>query len=65
MNERGPSMVDHWAHRAGTRDFCPALNIFFLTPHYFSSFVPIAEQPGQAAVLGCLPLSVCVSGCMI
>ncbi len=39
-----------WAPCAGTKDFCPALvdvvapvqNMFFLTVHYFSSFVPIA-----------------------
>jgi hypothetical protein len=38
-----------WAWRAGTRDFCsvlaalagPVQNIFFLTIHYFNSFVPI------------------------
>jgi hypothetical protein len=39
------------AFHACTRDFCPALaalvgpvqNIFFLTVHYFNSFVPIAQ----------------------
>ncbi len=53
------------ACRAGTRDFCPVFaaqvgpvqNIFFcLTVHYFISFVPIAQQPRQAAVLGRLYL---------
>ncbi len=47
-----------WACRAGTRDFCsdlaawvgPVQNICFLTIH--NSFVPIAQQAGQAAVLG-------------
>jgi hypothetical protein len=39
-----------WAHRAGTRDFYPALaglvspvkNIYFVTVHYFNLFVTIA-----------------------
>ncbi len=32
---------------------------FFLTSHYFNSFVPIiAQQAGQAAVLGRLSLSI-------
>ncbi len=56
------------ASRARTRDFCPALdglvgpvqNIFFLTVHYFNSFVPVAQQAGQAAVLGRLSLNVCL-----
>jgi hypothetical protein len=47
-----------WACRAGTRHFGPALaalvapepNIFFLTVHYFNSFVPIAQQAGQVVV---------------
>jgi hypothetical protein len=38
----------------------PEQNIFFLTEHFFSSFVPIAQQDGQAAVLGHLPLSMCL-----
>jgi hypothetical protein len=60
------------AFHAGTRDFCSALaalvgieeNIFFLTLHYFNSFVPIAQQVGhngQAAAMGHLSLSMCVS----
>ncbi len=40
----------------------PVQNIFFLTVHYFSALVPTAKQAGQAAVLGRLSLSVCVSG---
>jgi hypothetical protein len=55
----------HWACRASTRDFCPALsglvglvqNIFFLAVHYFNSFVPIAQQTGQAVLLGRLSLN--------
>jgi hypothetical protein len=43
-----PSWLVSWACRAGSRYFCPALpspagpaqNIFFLTVHYFNSFVP-------------------------
>ncbi len=59
-----------WACRAGTRDFCstlaalvgPVQNIFFLTVHFFNSFVTIAQQAGhgQAAVLGRLSLHKCL-----
>ncbi len=35
-------------------------DIFFLTIHYFNSYVPIAQQAGQAAVLGRLSLSMCL-----
>ncbi len=53
-----------WAPRVGIRDFCPALaslvnpvqNIFFLTVHLFTLLVLIAQQPGQAVVLGRLSL---------
>jgi hypothetical protein len=53
--ERSPFLVGSCA---GTRDICPALsalvdpvqNINFLTVHYFTSFVPIARQAGQAVV---------------
>jgi hypothetical protein len=45
-------------------DFCPALaalvspvqNIIILTAHFFTLFVLIAQQPGQAGVLGRLSL---------
>jgi hypothetical protein len=60
----------HGACRAGTRDFCPALaalvvpvqNIFSLTKTllYFISFVPIAQQPGQAVVPGRLSVGMCL-----
>ncbi len=54
-----------WTRRACTLDFCPALaalvspvkNIIFLTVHFFTLLVPIAQQPGQAGVLGRLSLS--------
>jgi hypothetical protein len=57
MNEVLPRLVRCSCH-AGTRDFCPALaalvgpvqNNFFLTIHYFNSFVPITQQAGQAVV---------------
>jgi hypothetical protein len=63
-----PPWLDHCVFRAGTRDFCSGLaaivsteqNIFFLTKQYFNSFVPSAQQPGQAVVLGSLSLSVSV-----
>jgi hypothetical protein len=53
-----------WARGAGTRDFSPALaalvnlvqNIIFLPAHFFTLLVPIAQQPGPAAVLGRLSL---------
>jgi hypothetical protein len=56
-----------WACRAGTRDFCPALaalvspvqNITFFTALFFTILVPIAQQPGQAVVLGRLSLCLC------
>jgi hypothetical protein len=62
------SWLVRWAYRAGTRGFCSALaalvgpvqNIFYLTVHYFNACVPIAQQAGQAAVLGRLSLSVCL-----
>jgi hypothetical protein len=49
-----------WARRAGTIDFCPAWaalvspvqNIIFLPARFFTLLVPIAQQPGQAVVLG-------------
>jgi hypothetical protein len=55
-----------WVGRAGT--FClasaalagPVQNIFSLAVHYFNLFVPIAQQAGQAVVLGCLSLSMCL-----
>jgi hypothetical protein len=53
-----------WTRRAGTIDFCLALaaldstvqNIIFLIVHFFALFVPIAQLPGQAGVLGRLSL---------
>jgi hypothetical protein len=49
---------------AGTIDFCPALaalispvkKIIFLTEHFFTLLIPIAQQAGQAGVLGRLSL---------
>jgi hypothetical protein len=35
-------------------------NKFFPTVNGFNSFVPIAQQGGQAVVLGPLPLSMCL-----
>jgi hypothetical protein len=62
------SWMVHWDCRVCTKDFCsvfvalvgPVKNTFFLTVHYFNYFVPIAQQAGQAAVLGRLFLSVCL-----
>jgi hypothetical protein len=36
----------------------PVQIFFSLTVHYFKSFIPIAQQAWQAAVLGHLPLSI-------
>ncbi len=56
--------------RASSIDFGPALaalvspavrNIIFLTGHFFTFLVPIAQQPGQAGVLG--RLSLCLWVC--
>jgi hypothetical protein len=64
------SWLNLWACRAGTGDFCsaclgcsslPSTKNFFLTIHYFNAFVPIAQQAGQAAVLGRLSLFVSLS----
>jgi hypothetical protein len=38
----------------------PVQKFVFLTVHYFSYFVPIAQQAGQAAVRGRLSLNVCL-----
>ncbi len=38
----------------------PVQNIFFLAVDYFNSFVPVAKQGGQAAVLGRMSLSMCL-----
>ncbi len=67
-NERSPPWLVRWACRARTRDLCTALtalvgpvqNILFLTIHYFSSFVLFDQQAGQAVVLGCLSLNICL-----
>jgi len=37
----------------------PVQNILFLTGHFFYSFETIAQQAGQAVVLGRLSLSMC------
>jgi hypothetical protein len=65
MYERGPSLVGSLGRRcAGTIAFYPALaalvspaqNIIFLAAHFFTLLVSIAQQPGQAVVLGRLSL---------
>jgi hypothetical protein len=58
-NDRGPSSVCSLDKRS-----CPVLdalvstvqNIIFLTIHFFTLSVPIAQQPGLAVVLGRLSL---------
>jgi hypothetical protein len=64
-SERNPSLVGSLSCRVGTRDFCPALativcpvqNMFFISIHYFTSFVPIAQQAGQTVMPGRLSLN--------
>ncbi len=59
-----------WACNAGASDFCPAFvcsirpsaKYFFSHHTLFQCICPIAQQDGQAAVLGRLSLLVCVSG---
>ncbi len=59
--ERGPSLVGSLGLSI---DFCSALaalvgpeqNIIFLTAHFFTLLVPIAQQSGQAVALGRLSL---------
>ncbi len=61
-NERGPILVGSWACRAACFGLAalvgPVQNIFSLAVNYFSSFVLIAHQAGQAAVLGRMSLRV-------
>ncbi len=62
-----PLWFVHWACRAicSTREFCPDLaalinpvqKISFPTAHFFTLFVLIAQQPGQAVVPGRLSLN--------
>ncbi len=73
MKEVLPWLI-RWALHActGTRDFWSALaalvgpvqNIFFLTVHYFDTFVPIAQQAGKVAVPGRRSLSMCLWTCL-
>ncbi len=52
-----------WARCAGTRDFLPVQNIFLLTVHYFSSFVPIAQLAGQQSCRVACPFNMCLWVC--
>ncbi len=62
------SWMVRWAQCSGTKDFCPALaalvspvqNIFSLPSHYSLSFVPIAQQAGQAVMTRHLSLNMCL-----
>jgi hypothetical protein len=66
-NERGSSLVGSLdlSCKYKTFLFCLAgasrpSKIFFLSVHYFNSFVLIAQQAVQAAVLGRMSLSMCL-----
>ncbi len=60
-----------WTRRACTLHFCPVLatlvspvqNFIFLTGHFFTFLVPIAQQPWQAGVL--CRLSLCETDALI
>jgi hypothetical protein len=64
------SWLERWACRAGTRDFwfcfgCssrPSKKYNFPNLYYFNAFFPIAQQAGQATVMGRLSFSVCLWG---
>ncbi len=64
-NEGCPSLVGSLGSSCRYRRFLsclgcsgqPNTKVFFLTVHYFNLRVPIAQQPGQAVVLGRLSLS--------
>jgi hypothetical protein len=64
-NETGPYLVGSLGLSCQYKRFCSALvalvgqveNIFFLTIHYFNSFIAIAQKAGQTVVPGTLSLS--------
>jgi hypothetical protein len=66
-----PCLV-RWACRAGTRYFFPALAalvgpvqyIFSLAVYYFNSFVPIAQEDGQEALLVVVVVRLSLSICL-
>jgi hypothetical protein len=67
-NERGPSLVGSLGLSFRYKRFLscvgcssrPCTKYFFITIHYFTSFVPIAQQAGQAALLGHQSLNMCL-----
>jgi hypothetical protein len=68
-NERGPSVVGSLRLSGRYKRFLfsllaalvgPKQNLLFLTVHFFNSFVPITQQAGQTATLGCMSLSMCL-----
>ncbi len=59
-NERGPFLVGSLGLSCHAEIFVlsqASTKYFFLTVHFFNCFVPIAQQAGQAAVLGRLSIS--------
>jgi hypothetical protein len=65
-NERSPSLVGSLGLSCQYKTFYSALtalvgpcstNIFFLTVHYFNSFVPIAQQAGKVSIRAESPVS--------
>ncbi len=60
--KRGSSLVGSSGLSCRYKIFLFSLGIIFLTVHFSNSFVPIAQQAGQAAVLGRLSLIVSLHG---
>jgi len=66
-NERGPSLVGSlgsscWYNRFLSCLGCssqPSTNVIFLTERFFTLWVPVAQKPGQAVVLGRQSLFLC------
>ncbi len=66
--ERGPFLAVSLGSSCRNKRFCPAVAAlvgpykinFFLTVHFFTLFVLIAQQAGQAVVPRCLSFSMCL-----
>ncbi len=66
-NERGPFLVGSLGLSCLYKRFLfclgcssrPSTKYFFLTVRFLNSFVPMAQQASEAAVLGLLSLSMC------
>ncbi len=61
-NEKGLPWLVRWACPAFVA-LVGAVQMIFSPTVHLNSFVPIAQQAGQAVVLGRLPLSLCLWSC--